>query len=347
MEAAFDGSARETEGGLASLLHDARRDSAEFPAALANHAPMVLTMLDRLGACEGRLRQALRRYREAHRLVPVPPRVARLDRDNWTSALGLRTREGDYRDFFDREVADHGSEATIRRFLPRLLPGIGASALHPLMRLAYGLLCQDPREVAAALAYWAACFLALPLPTGETCDAADPCAVLRRVRALPRLRDLPRQDHLWYGIRAVGAEPAFAPVVDWLHVGPETLSRMAASALELYAGTLDFAALHALTGTHWVRVVHAVCPEPLLLRHFWQAVAALAPTIGFPDAATERDMRIWRERPAPPWPAILAAAVASDDEHDISLVFSALEDSKVYGDRLYRVVAARRLGMIA
>ena len=37
--------------------------------------------------------------------------------------------------------------------------------------------------------------------------------------------------------------------------------------------------------------------------------------------------------------AIAAAAVASDDEHDHSLVFSAFEEFRVFGDPLYKVVA--------
>ena len=35
----------------------------------------------------------------------------------------------------------------------------------------------------------------------------------------------------------------------------------------------------------------------------------------------------------------MAKAVQSEDEHDISLVFSASEEERAYGDRLYRVVA--------
>ena len=44
--------------------------------------------------------------------------------------------------------------------------------------------------------------------------------------------------------------------------------------------------------------------------------------------------------------AIAAAAVASDDEHDHSLVFSAFEEFRVFGDPLYKVVAARRVGLL-
>ncbi len=38
--------------------------------------------------------------------------------------------------------------------------------------------------------------------------------------------------------------------------------------------------------------------------------------------------------------------VACADEHDISLTYSAFAEEAVWGDPLYRVVAARRVGLI-
>ena len=335
------------QGGLDALLAEAREDSVEFPPALANHAPMVLTVLDRLGASEERLRAYFDGYRADNGLVPLAPPVVPIDRARWTEALGDRTREADYRTFFAREVGALGVRAAVATYLPDLARGVAGSALHPLMRLAYGILRTDPAEVATALAYWATCFLPLPPATGAAPDTDDPGAVLARVAAMPGLRVLPSYDHLWHGMRAVGDDPDFAPAVDWLRIGPNTLPRIAATSLALFAGTLDFAALHAVTGAHWVRLVSAVCPDPLLVRYFWQAAASLVPAIGFPALPEAGQLQRWRDRPCPDWQAITAVALPSDDEHDISLVFSAREEERVYGDRLYRVVAARRLGLIA
>ena len=47
----------------------------------------------------------------------------------------------------------------------------------------------------------------------------------------------------------------------------------------------------------------------------------------------------WRACPVPPDSAIAARAVASDDEHDPSLVFSALEEYARTGDPLYRAMS--------
>src|SRR5206468_4266591 len=96
-----------------------------------------------------------------------------------------------------------------------------------------------------------------------------------------------------------------------------------------------------------LRLIEPLNPDPdLALRYFWQAIAALYPKIGFPDLPTADMLDTWRHAPCPDWPEIEAAAVRSDDEHDLSLVFSAREEWRTHGDRLYQVVAARRLRLI-
>lgn len=331
---------------LDDLLGESLADSAEFPDVLANHLPMVLVALDRMGAGEARMRAYAARYRADKGLVPAPPPVEPLGRDTWPAVLGDRARETDARRFFAAEVARLGIRDAVSAALPVLAPGVAGSALHPLMRLAYGVLRADPAEVGAALGYWACCYLPLPPATGAAPDTRDPGDVLARVAAMPGLRDQPPYDHLWHAIRATAADPAFAGVVDWLAVDAATPGRAAATSLALYAATMDFAALHAVTGTHWVRLVSTVCDEPRLMRGFWQAVAALVPSLGCPALPTPEALDAWRRLPCPGWPAIMARAVDSEDEHDISLVFSASEEEKVYGDPLYRVVAARRVGLI-
>ncbi len=75
-------------------------------------------------------------------------------------------------------------------------------------------------------------------------------------------------------------------------------------------------------------------------------MAALLPKMGFPGIPPPEAIDEWRRVPAPDWDEIKARAVASDDEHDHSLAFSAVEEWRRTGDALYRVVAAKRLGLI-
>lgn len=336
---------------LEDLLVDARRDSVEFPYLLANHVPMILVALNRLGASDERLVEYLAMYRAVKGLVPMPPRIAPIARENWLEALGDRTREADYRDLFVAEVRRLGIEDAVKTYLPTLIPGVGASALHCLMRISYGLLRLDPTEVGTAIGYWAATYLKMPAATGAEPTTDDPGAVLAASGAIPEMHRLePETDLLWHSIRAAGEAPGFAPVVDMLAIHPDCQRRLAETSLALFAATMDFSALHAVTGTHWVRLTApflAPTERALLMRHFWQIIASLVPKIGFPSLPSAEQVEAWRNLPAPGWDEIAAAACASDDEHDISLTFSAREEEKVYGDRLYRVVAARRVGLIA
>jgi Questin oxidase-like len=334
---------------VTNLKAEARRDSAEFPPLMANHLPMILVALERLGATPDRLRQFDRIYRNTSGLHPPPPPMRLITGDQWLPLLGRRAREADLRQFFVQRVARDGGRATIRAVLPVLAPGIGASAFHPLMRLAYGVMENDEEEIGIALGFWAATYLPLREPGTSNGLTLDPAEFLLRAAALPGLCDaVPESDLVWHNMRAVAAMPSFVEVVDWLIVDSETLDRMAATSLALFAGTMSFEALHAVTGCHWLRLLQPVAPDMApLLRHFWTAIAALMPKMGFPTPPSVEQLAIWRRYPCPGWPEIKATAVASDDEHDPSLVFSAFEEWRRTGDVLYRHVAARRVGLIA
>jgi hypothetical protein len=333
---------------IGALIRRSGEAGAEFGHCLANHLPMVLPILDRLGATPERCAAWALTYTKANDLAPAPPDRGRISAGSWREHLGERDLEGDYRGFFSREVSRLGAAQAQRLYLPVLVPGIAASALHALMRLAYAHLRDDSAEIATSLGYWAATWL----PLGEAGRASpvteDPAALLAALRGILSLRHLePPSDLLWHWMREAAAQPDFPPVVDLLAETPDMLPRLARVSLALMAGDMTFESLHAVTAFHWVRLVGSAWPDPgLAARHVWQALAAVYPKIGMPELPDADRLRYLRGRPAPPWPEIAAQAVLSDDEHDLSFCFSAIEEEKVYGDRLYRVLAAKRLGLV-
>src|SRR5579872_7073901 len=113
-----------TRQGLERAVAWSREWSAEFPFCLANHLPMVLVALGRMGASRDRLDAYCQIYREQNGLVPVPERIGKITRDNWRESLGEREREGDYRAFFAGEVQRLGATPAALLYLPRLMPGI-------------------------------------------------------------------------------------------------------------------------------------------------------------------------------------------------------------------------------
>jgi hypothetical protein len=76
------------------------------------------------------------------------------------------------------------------------------------------------------------------------------------------------------------------------------------------------------------------------------AASAPAPVSLHRSAATRHGLDEWRRMRLPDWPAIFREAATHDDEHDLSLGFSAGEESKRYGDPLYKYAAAKRPNLI-
>jgi Questin oxidase-like len=340
--------ARPAGADAGRLIARAREHCVEFDPYLANHLPMVLAILDRLGASPARQEQWFETYERVSRLQPAPADQRRIDGASWRSHLGDRAYEGDYRGFFAREVDRLGVDAALRLYLPQLLPGIAASALHALMRLAYARLRGDPLEVATALGYWATTFLPLRQAGVAKPLTSDPGELLAALREIPALRHLqPPSDLLWHWMREAAAHPDFPPVADLLAPAPDLLRRVARTSLALMAATMSFEAVHAVTGAHWVRLLRLPPAEEVsAARYLWQALAAVYPKMGMPLPQAAQALDKHRRLPAPAWPEIAEHAVASDDEHDLSFTFSAMDEERAYGDGLYRVLAARRLGLI-
>ena len=152
--------------GIDRIMPEMGAYGSEFAKTYANHAPMVLVALSNLGGSEERLYEFFNFYRDYKQLLPFVPPVAPVDASTWESCIGHREREADLRVFFTAEVARLGVKDALATYLPRLAPGVGASALHALMRLAYGLMRMDTTEIAASLAYWTATYLTMPQATG-------------------------------------------------------------------------------------------------------------------------------------------------------------------------------------
>ena len=196
-----------TRHGLERAVAWSRQWSAEFPFCLANHLPMVLVALHRMGASDERLEAYCHIYHEQNGLVPVPEPIGSITSDNWRAFLGQREREGDYRTFFAREVARLGATPAALRYLPELIPGMAASATHALMRMAYATLTDSDEETGVALAYWAATYLPLGASRGVKPSTDDPAEVLAFMYGPAAFRHVETErDLLWHFMRADRAE---------------------------------------------------------------------------------------------------------------------------------------------
>jgi hypothetical protein len=325
---------------LASLLQRNHELRPDFGGGLSNHLSMGLYSLSALGADAAQLE----RFAEAHwaRLEPLPADPGpKISAHAWKTHLGQRDAINGYRTLFTQAIARHGRDATLRKYLPDLLPSIGCAGFHALIRTGYGVRFGDDREVADGLAYWATAFAPLG-PLGPMGKERDPRALLESVHATPALAGRDLQGHLIIGQMKSAAElPELQAKVNALAPDDTTLAALAAATVRLYVQGDNFTALHAVTGTHAFRLLEPFITSPELgLRYFWQAVLAAYVSVGAPRVVDPRASDL------PTWNESLGRARASLDEHKIKLVDVAHEQGAFYADPLYRRAAARRLKLI-
>ena len=129
--------------------------------------------------------------------------------------------------------------------------------------------------------------------------------------------------------------PAFHDGADRLKVHSNTLRELAAQALAIYLRTKNFTVLHLITSAHALRLLMPWLIEPLIAaRHYARAYAA-----GVAASGVKLDSPIIAVNVLP-WPEVLRAGAASDDEHVIKLVYACHEEWKVTGDAGYERAAS-------
>ena len=299
---------------LIELIDDGAAFDAEYAGGLSNHRSMALLALARLGASETRLNNFAQAY--AVRLQPAPPHQPWPAGDAWAPRLGQRDAWPAYRDLFLHWLITENAGDVLRQVLPTLMRGCGGAAFHGLIRTAYAVAATHRRELADALAYWASRWL--DLGDGAAIGRGDePQTVLRRLQVVHSPADL-----IFQRMQAAALTPHFRATAAQLRVHAGTLPRLAALAAQAYAASGNFTALHLVTSAHAMRVLLPFVDEPLpALRAYWRAYAAAVCVSGLHAGVA----------PAPrPWPELVAAAVASNDDHLVKLVDSCHAEHAAY-----------------
>jgi hypothetical protein len=336
---------------LKNLLAKARHYHPSYRGGLSNHCSMTLIALERMGATPKRVQTYGLAY--LRKMELAPPAGEAIDAANWRQRLGDESAYCDYLGFFRREVGRLNARATLRAYLPELAPGLAAAAFHPVIRTAFGVIADDPEEIAVGLAYWASRFLALPerkdMPVElPFVSSDDPLVILKKTRTWPGLEFAPDTDALIDREMVRAADPTLFPLIAAaLQIDDLTLDRLRQAAALLFLGANDFNSLHAVTGLHAARVLSDFAIDRRAFsREVWRALLALYLSLDRPEIPTPVQAAELTAEDLPDWNAILPAAVTDDDEHVIKLVFSSLAESRAGGGRLYRYLAARKVGLL-
>ncbi len=300
---------------LRTLLDDGRCFGPEYAGGLSNHLPMALVALASLGAGDARLAGFAARY--ASRLVAAPAAAEWPAGEAWASRLGEPESFAAYRGLFEQWLVNEPPGAVLRQALPVLMAGVGAAAFHGLIATACAVRAGHHGALADALAYWACRWLDLGASRAAG-RVIDPQRLLARLAPPSGSADL-----IFERMRLAAAMPGFAAQVAQLKLGDDSLPRLARMGARLYGGSGNFTALHAVTGAHALRLLLPFIDEPLpALRAWWRALAAALAASG---------ARAGEAPAARPWPELIAAAMASPDEHLIKLVDSCHQEQQALG----------------
>jgi len=332
------------ESTLHRLLDDNLRLPPEYRSQLSNHLPMALQALHAMGAGEARLRTFWAAYVPRFAGAGAPPPAAAVA--DWRA---LRGRADAYPALLASLMAMQaalGTEATLRRVLPDLWPGVAAAALHGLIRTAHALESGHAAEMAHALAYWA--WRWQPLATPSITTLAVPPAAPPAAPGAMVFSDwstaLAQQAQAWWPegglisqrMDAAQAAPAYQALAGALAPAPDLLAQLATFATQRYAQTGNFTLLHLCTGCRAARVLLPFADDlEAASRQLVQAYTAgyLASGAGVAEPVSPGL--------ATGWDAVLHAAMASDDDHVIKLVHTCREQAAVYGAGPWLQAAAR------
>lgn len=307
---------------LDELLDDVAGLVPETHDHLSSHLPMALHALQALGAPPQRLRDFHARRRSGLRAADgAAAPVA-----DWRV---LRGADGAYpalRASFRAALERDGADTVLRAVLPDLLPGVAAAAFHGVIRTAHAVQAGHRGELAAALAYWAWRWQPLaPPPAGEPLpfDAWADRLVTGAIGWHHPGRLIAERM-----AGATGSAP-YRGLAGRLAPAPGRLAQLAGFAIGRYAQTLNFTLLHMVTA---LRALRVLAP--------WAGAVEQAPVLAHAVTAAYLAARVpaHTERPVPRhagWPEVIAAAVASDDDHVIKLVHACHEEAKVYGAGRY------------
>ena len=326
------------------ILEANRRYDAQFARGLSNHLSMAIVALHDLGASDARLAEYFARYRR--RLEPVPARGEPITPGTWREHLGTGARYADYLAFFEIEVAHAGADGALRAYLPALMPGVAGAGFHALLRLAYAVHARDAADVPVSLAYFADAYLPLGDPAPSSAPyGGTPLELLGRIAESPALANRSSPDApIFERLRAVASIPEFAPVsAAALASRDVSLASLADAAAVLYASTPNLTSLHAVTAAHALRVLSPLLEDrSVAARYLLHAFAAVYVSMGAPPLLSVAERARMEASAVASWEAIASAAVASDDEHVIKLVYTCREEGAAYSRPLYRVLAAKK-----
>lgn len=331
---------------LRSDLDACAAHSPEYGNGLGDHLPMLLHAMHALGASPARRAEYAPRYAQRLELR----QIAALPATSWRELRGNIDAFDTLEQQFSARIVVEGRDAVLRDLLPALMPGVGASAFHGVIRCGHAIAAQHDGELARGLAYWAAAWLKL-LPYDEADALPEP--TLDLATWLAHAHDLvttvdSEQPRIVLRMKAWAAAPQFEALAVALRTDNSTLDTVARFAATLYAQTGNFTVMHMVTSVHALLVLRPWLEDPALAARWFgvslfgalraarltsEQIADALHAIGDSKSTDGMSLR--------PWEELAAEAIASDDDHAAKIVYSARALFEMFGDKVFHAAAMR------
>jgi Questin oxidase-like len=319
-----------------------------------NHAPMVAEALCAMGRPEA-VMPWLERYRP--RLVARGPVGEPIRAEAWRAALGQGDRFAAWSEFFVGELRDAAWREVLDRWTARLAPGISAAATHGAIRVGHAVRAlthsespQRLRELADALASWAASYSELPSSGRAAGGTLPPRDAIARVAIVPP--EQRRPGNITAALKRLDDFPNFAVSVGRVDLDGD-VDTLIAQLTELFARVYlanVSSVLTAIVFIHGVTSLAAlghITPQVdeatarALLRYGWQAGCGLYACFGSgtafvpdltPDGADAA--------------TLIDRALGNGDEHVIKFTEACLSQHLLAPSPAYKAAVANVLAVI-
>ncbi len=322
---------------------------------MTSHAPMAAEALCAMGRPAAVL-PFLESYREL--LLPRPATRAQIGRDQWRAALSQSPRFADWSARFAAEMDDEPWRAVLDRWVDRLTPGICASATHGVIRVGHAVRSlaaeETPlrrRELADALAPWAAEYQELPTHLDATSRGLSPREAIRAVDIVPA--DKRRfSGSIVSALTGLSEYAPFADAIGLLDVDgdpaamlddlSETFARVYLANAEDFLTTIVF--VHGVTG---VAALGNIAPHVgtatvrRAARYAWQAGCGL-----YAAFARRPPQEGEVEPPREDDDALIDLAIASRDEHAIKFAEACLAQHARRPSAVYPAAVRHAVGAL-
>src|ERR1700723_372900 len=318
-----------------------------------NHAPMVVEALCALGRPE-----AVFPWIDAYRARMTPRSTAGepVDWSRWRTHLGRRDSFPAWSRLFAAELADEPWRSVLERWALRLAPGYSGAATHGAIRVGHAARALGEREtrvrlreLADALASWAASYAELPTAPAATPGRLNPRAALAAVPLVPVERRPP--GNITTALNRLVEFPEFSPVIDLVDLGGD-LDATVAELAELFARVFLANAVDTRTFivfVHSVTAVHALgnlaphvgeATACSLARYAWQAGCGLYAAFG---TAPPKDAVEPGDDDAQ---ALVDQAIANGDEHVVKFTEASIARLKIAPSPVYLAAIRHALGIV-